>query len=60
MTSYSLSAPLSASKTYEHPWYTALQRLGNTTSFASGLMPKQPPEKTGVKHIDLQQKQERN
>ena len=56
MTSYNSSVPLSTSETYLHPWYIALQRLGNTTTCASASTRKQPTETTGVKPTNVQQK----
>jgi hypothetical protein len=48
------SVPLNTSNLYEHPWYTQLHLLGNTTTSESRSQPKPKSEKPGQKFTDCQ------
>lgn len=52
-TSYLLSANINTPRIYQHPWYSQLPLLENTTTCASQLQQKQKSEPTGQKFIDL-------
>lgn len=49
MTNYSLNAIPDTWTHYEHPWYTQLDLLGNTTASGSPSPPKHKSETTGQK-----------
>ena len=49
MTNYSLNAIPDTWTHYEHPWYTQLDLLGNTTTSESPSPPKHKSEATGQK-----------
>lgn len=52
MTNYNLSATLDTSNLYEHPWYSQLQLLENTTTSESQLPPKLVRDKPGLTLTD--------
>ena len=52
MTNCNLNATLTTQTTYQHPWYIALQRLANTTTYESQSKLKPSKEKTGRRSTD--------
>ena len=52
MTNCNSSATLTTQTTYQHPWYIALQRLANTTTYESQSQQKRSKGRTGRRSID--------